>query len=124
MGTNTNGQLIEFTWANGGYGYGSGLQIRDSSGVWRTDITYPITTWSFNTWYHLVIEYNDETGVVTALMTDMNGNVAQSCSVSGVSGFDDVSCLALSKVVGWFATGATANGYIDNVSLSEYVTAA
>lgn len=123
-GSNNPDQMIEFTFGNGGWAYGSGLQVMDANGVWRTDVTYPISTWSMNTWYHLVIEYNAETGVVTAVMTDMNGNVAQSCSISSVAGFDDISCIALSKTVGWFTTGATANGYIDNVSLSEYVTEA
>ncbi|MGA1822575.1 MAG: hypothetical protein ACMUIG_08605 [Thermoplasmatota archaeon] len=113
-------QMIEFTFGNGGFGFGSGLQVMDANGVWRTDVAYPISTWSLNTWYHLVIEYDVDTGVVKALMTDMNGNTAQSCSISGVSGFDDISCIALSKIVGWFTTGATANGCIDNVSLSEY----
>lgn len=113
-------QMIQFALEKADLGNGISLQTVDSAGTFRQDSEYPTNSWDLNTAYHVVVDFDSPTGVVTARLTrKSDGYLMKSFAVSGVSGFTNLTYIGFTKIGDYYAPGATGSGTFDNLVLSK-----
>ncbi len=78
-----------------------------------------------NTWYHNAAAYDRTAGTLSLRVTKVSdGSLVGEVELTSVGGFAGVDRLYMSSVTHVYATGAIAEGYIDNLVLREYSPAA
>ena len=85
------------------------------------DFVFP-TAFSTGVWYHSVLEWSPDTQKLSAVITERDtGNVFGSATVDVVGTFAGVDRLAESTINHTYASGRSASGYYDNVTVSANV---
>jgi zinc protease len=74
-----------------------------------------------NTWYHNVVVYDPAAGTLSLRVTRVSdGSLVGQQELTGVGSFPGVDRLSISAVGHTYASGAIAEGYIDNLVLKKY----
>ncbi|MGA1793626.1 MAG: hypothetical protein ACMUHM_06725 [Thermoplasmatota archaeon] len=83
---------------------------------------YPTQSWKEDEWYHVVITYDVATATSVCTMTlRSDGTVMFTKTITGIGGFDDLTCIAASKLGDSYASPSSMGiGGFDNVYLYEY----
>jgi hypothetical protein len=83
---------------------------------------YPTTCWKEGVWYNVVITYDVTTATAVCTMTlRYDGTTLFQKTITNIGGFDDLTCIAASKVGdSWASSSSQSIGEFDNVYLYEY----
>lgn len=114
-------QTVELTVGTGNSGKGIAFCVIDKDLTRFYLDEYPTQSWSEDVWYHVVITYDASTGTAICTMTQRSdGTVMFQKTVNNIGGFDDLTCIAASKIGDWNFFLARGIGEFDNVYLYEY----
>jgi len=113
-------ELIVGTDGNGGKGIA--FYVIDSTLTRFYMGDYPTQSWVEDQWYHVEITYDVATATSVCTMTlRSDGTVMFQKTITNIGGFDDLTCIAASKIGDSYASPLSLGvGDFDNVYLYEY----
>ncbi|MGA1820073.1 MAG: hypothetical protein ACMUHU_03590 [Thermoplasmatota archaeon] len=116
-------QAVEMMVQTGGNGVQAiAFYVTDKSLTTFYLYEYPTQSWKLDEWYHVVITYDAATATSICTMTlRSDGTIRFQKTITNIGGFDDLTCIAASKVGDSYASPSSmSTGAFDNVCFYDY----